>query len=148
MSASSSIRAMRLTAPPSFEDAVDSPRPRVVEALNSAPSPEPPRDVVLGDFLARVREDLVGAVVLHEAVEHEEGGVLGDPRRLLHVVRDDRDRVVPLQVVNELLDLLSRDRIERRGWLVHEEDFRLDGERARDAEALLLSAREPERGRV
>src|SRR6266536_6366183 len=142
MSASSSIRAIRLTAPPSFEDAGESPRPREGDVLIAALSSEPPRDVVLGGLRALKREDLVGAIMLHEAAEHEEGGVLGDPRRLLHVVRDDCDRVVPLQVVDELLDLLRRDGVERRRRLVHEEDLRLDGKRARDAEALLLSARE------
>ena len=45
--------------------------------------------------------------------EIEEAGVVGHPRRLLHVVRDDDDGVVLLQLEDQLLDLLGRDRVER-----------------------------------
>src|SRR5207302_2652234 len=47
-------------------------------------------------------------------------------------------------LVDELLDALGRDRVERRGGLVKEQDLGLDRDRARDAEALLLTARETE----
>ena len=42
----------------------------------------------------------------------------------------------------QLLDLRGGDRVERRGRLVHQQHLGLDGERARDAQALLLAARE------
>src|ERR1700758_5520943 len=113
MSASSSRSAIRLTAPPSREGAGGAVRPREGEVFMSWFSrlPEAPGDVVLRDLLPRVGEDLLGAVVLDQASEHEEGGVLGDPGGLLHVVRHDRDRIVALQVVDELLDLLGGDRV-------------------------------------
>src|SRR5262249_17294237 len=40
-------------------------------------------------------------------------------------------------------DARGRDRVERRARLVHEDHFRLHGDGARDAQALLLAAREP-----
>ena len=69
-------------------------------------------------------------------------GLVRDARGLLHVVRHDDDRIALLQLEDELLDLARRDRVEGRAGLVHQEDLRLDRERARDAEALLLAARE------
>ena len=83
------------------------------------------------------------AVVLD--LEAEERGHLGDARGLLHVVRDDHDRVVALQLVHQVLDRLRRDRVERGGGLVEQDHLRLDRDRARDAEALLLAAGEAER---
>jgi hypothetical protein len=60
-------------------------------------------------------------------------------------VGDDHDRVVALQLVHEVFDARRRDRVERRGRLVHQDHVRLDRERARDAQTLLLPARERER---
>ena len=44
------------------------------------------------------------AVLAH--LDAEEGRHVGDTRRLLHVVRDDHDRVLVLQLVDEVLDAL------------------------------------------
>ena len=63
-----------------------------------------------------------------------------DARRLLHVVGDDDDRVVGLQLVDQLLDLGGRDRIERRARLVEQDDLGLDRHGAGDAQPLLLAA--------
>src|SRR5690242_18835217 len=49
-----------------------------------------------------------------------------------------------LELVDELLDALGRDWVERGCGLVEEQDLGLDRDRARDAEALLLTAREAE----
>src|SRR5205814_8689339 len=57
----------------------------------------------------------------------------------------DHERVVALQLVHQLLDLLGRNRVERRGGLVEQEYLRLDRNRPRDTQALLLAARERER---
>src|SRR5438270_6593421 len=81
------------------------------------------------------------------AWDREEGGHVGDARRLLHVVRDDYEGILALQVVHQLLDRGGRDRVERRGGLIHQHDVRLDRDRAGDAEALLLAAGEGERAR-
>src|SRR5947199_7016589 len=69
--------------------------------------------VLLGAVVVRVREDLLRRPDLHElAVQHERGPVR-HARGLLHVVRDDRDRVALLELVDQLLDLERRDRVER-----------------------------------
>ena len=78
-------------------------------------------------------------------LDAEERRHVGDARGLLHVVRDDHDRVVPLEVVHQVLDARGGDGVERGGRLVHEDHLGLDGERPRDAEALLLAAGEAER---
>ena len=49
-----------------------------------------------------------------------------------------------LQFVDQFLDLGGRDRIERRAGLVEQDDFRLDRDGARDAQALLLAAGQAE----
>ena len=64
--------------------------------------------------------------------------------RLLHVVGHDHDRVLLDQLVHQVLDRERRDRVERRAGLVHQDDLGLDRDRARDAQALLLAARERE----
>src|SRR3954453_6432559 len=76
-------------------------------------SAELPGDVVLGARVVGLGEDLLGLAVLDQlAVEHERRGV-GHARRLLHVVRDDDDRVALLELVDELFDAQRRDRVER-----------------------------------
>ena len=77
--------------------------------------------------------------------EVEERGRVRDARRLLQVVRDDDDRQLALQLVQQLFDLLRRDRIERARRLVEQQHFRLVRQRPRDAQPLLLAARQPER---
>src|SRR5690606_37634796 len=61
---------------------------------------------------------------------------------LRHVVRDDDDRVLVSELSHESLDRLRALRIERRARLVHEDDARLEGKKAGDAELLLLLERE------
>src|SRR5450432_360246 len=102
------------------------------------------RDVVFRPLVRRLREEYVSSIELDELTHVEEGGVVGDARRLLHVVRHDDDRIVGRDLVDELLDVRRRDGVQRRGRLVHEQHLGLDGERARDAEALLLTARQAE----
>ena len=109
---------------------------------STASYPNLPGDVALGALVLGVGEDLVRRPVLDQlAVEHERGRVR-DPRGLLHVVRDDHDRVALLELVDQLLDLQRRDRVERRARLVHQDHLGLDRDRARDAQALLLAARQ------
>ena len=74
----------------------------------------------------------------------EEARAVRHPARLLHVVRDDHDSISLLELVEEGLDLGGGDRVEGARRLVHEQDVRLHGEDARDAQPLLLAAREPE----
>ena len=103
---------------------------------------EAPGDVVLSLLVVRMREEMVVAPTSIKLPLEEEGRGLGNAGRLLHVVCHDDDRVALLQVLDEILDLERGDRVERRARLVHQHDLRLDGERAGNAEALLLAARE------
>src|SRR5512137_1330981 len=105
-------------------------------------SAEPPGDVVLGQLVRRVGEDLFRPVELDKLSKHHEGGVVGDPGRLLHVVGDDHDRVVLLETLDQVLDPGRGDGVDGRAGLVEEDDLGLDGQRPGDAEALLLPARE------
>src|SRR3954451_18247174 len=103
-------------------------------------------DVVLGPRVLRLGEDRVRVVDLHQdagaarALDVEEGRVIARARGLLHVVGHDDDRVVLLEFADQVLDRERRDRVQRGGRLVHEQDLRLDRARAGDAQALLLAA--------
>jgi hypothetical protein len=57
-------------------------------------------------------------------------------------VGHDDDRVALLELGDEVLDRQGRDRVQGAARLVHEQDLRLDGDRPRDAEPLLLAAGE------
>src|SRR3954470_23782268 len=104
--------------------------------------PELARDVLLGAGVARIAEDLPRRRVLDELAEQHERRRVRHARGLLHVVRDDDDRVALLELLDQVLDLERRDRVEGRAGLVHEDHVGLDGDRPRDAQALLLAARE------
>src|SRR3954462_11292578 len=108
--------------------------------------PETTADVVLGLLVVGIREDLLGLAYLDQAtglagaLDVEERGEVAGAAGLLHVVGDDDDRVVLLELEDELIDRQRRDRVERGRGLVHQQDLRPDGVRAGDAEALLLAA--------
>jgi hypothetical protein len=72
--------------------------------------------------------------------------VIRDPVGLLEVVGDDHDRHLLTQLDDQILDHGGRARIERRAGLVEQQDLRLRGQRARDAQTLLLASGETQRG--
>jgi hypothetical protein len=78
--------------------------------------------------------------VFDQVAQVHEGGEVGDARGLLHVVGHDRDRVVLLQFLDQLLDAAGRNRIERRSRLVEQQHVRLQCDGAGDAQSLLLAA--------
>jgi hypothetical protein len=104
--------------------------------------PNLPGDVGLGPFLGRAGENAVGLPELDQLPAIEERGKVGDPGRLLHVVGHDHDRVIPLQLEDQLLDALGRHRVEGGAGLVHQQHLGLVAQRAGDAEPLLLAAGE------
>src|SRR5215831_7783336 len=106
-------------------------------------STEPPGNIVFRVLLLRSREDPLGLIEFDQLSEIHERGKIRAARRLLHVVGDDRDAVVGLQLGDQLLDALRRNRIQGRGGLVEQQDLGLDCYGARDTEALLLAARQP-----
>src|SRR5437016_4447885 len=107
-------------------------------------STKPAGDVVFGVLLLWAREDALGFVELDQLSEIHERGIIGAACRLLHVVSDDRNAVVGLQLRDQLLDPLGRDRVQRRGRLVEQKDLRPDRNRTGDAQPLLLPARKAE----
>src|SRR5512145_323171 len=106
------------------------------------PLSEPAGDVVLGLLHLGLDEELVGHAELDQVAEVHVGGEVRHARRLLHVVRHDEDGHALLEVVHQLLDRGRGDRVERRGRLVEQQQLRIGGERAGDAQALLLPAGE------
>src|SRR5258705_7645583 len=105
-------------------------------------SAEPAGDIVLRALVTRRRKHLAGRVELHQLAQIHERREIGDASGLLHVVGHDHDRIVGLELVDQLLDLGGRDRIKRRAGLVEQDRLGLDRDGARDAQALLLTARQ------
>src|ERR1700730_3884675 len=105
-------------------------------------SAEAARYVILGPAVLGIGEDGLGRGELDEVAEIHEGGIVRAARSLLHVVGDDDDAVIRLQLADEFFDLLRRARIERGGRLVEQQDLWFDRNRAGDAQPLLLTARE------
>src|ERR1700730_13823676 len=103
-------------------------------AASSAASAEAAGDIGLCALVLRRREDRFRRAELDQLAQIHEGGEVRDARRLLHVVGDDDDRVFLLQLVDQLLDLGGRDRIERRARLVEQNHFGLHRYGAGDAE--------------
>src|SRR5437016_9241388 len=106
-----------------------------------------PRNIVYRPSLRRIGEDLRGLTVLHQPpdsvfLRKHESGEVTHPRGLLHIMGHDRDREIALQLADQLLDAVRRDRIQRRTWLVHQDDLRLHRKRPRDAQPLLLTTRQ------
>src|SRR3954469_14195546 len=119
--------------------------PAMSNSLLSRPgSTKTPGDVGLRALVRRCREQRFSRTELHQFTEIHESGEVRDARGLLHVVGDDHDRVILLQLVDQLLDLGRRDRVERRARLVEQDDLGLHRHGARDAEALLLATGQAE----
>src|SRR6202163_346212 len=86
----------------------------VLAAPTQAASAEATGNVVLRAPVVWRGEYLAGGVELDHLAEIHEGGEIGNAGRLLHIMGDDRDRVIFLQLVDQFLDLGGRDRVERR----------------------------------
>ena len=75
---------------------------------------KPTSNVILGPLVDGLGEQLRRGSELHQLTEQEKPGRVGHPRRLLHVVRDDHDGEIALELEDQLLDARGGDRIERR----------------------------------
>src|SRR5438105_8429179 len=113
-------------------------------------------DILFGQLFARRFEDLrrlpqldqiTGSAAMRD-VDREECRQIGNPGRLLHVVGDEYDRVLVLQLQHQLLDAPRRDWIESRARFVHQQHRGVGRDRPRDAQALLLTARERQTARL
>lgn len=109
-------------------------------------SPELSGHVVFGLLLARSGEDLGGGTDFDQASFVEERSLVGAARRLLHVVRDDRDGILLSQFEDQVFDRERGLGIECRAGLVHEQDLWAHRDRASDTEPLLLASAESQSG--
>mgnify|MGYP005886603213 CR=1 FL=1 len=112
---------------------------RISKTTNSIESSE---EVVAGELLLGVVEDIVGVALLHDLPVVHEDNVVGDAHSLAQGVGHHDDSVVSLHTCEEVLNLLTGDGVEGTGGLIGEDDLRLHGEAASQAEALLLSTAE------
>src|SRR6266568_6924210 len=101
--------------------------------------------IIFGLFLRRVGKDFFRRVELNQLAQKKESCKIGNARGLLHIVGDNDDGVILLQLKDQILNLRRGQRVERRAGLVHQNDFRLIRDRPRDAESLHLAARKAER---
>ena len=87
-------------------------------------------------------EHFIGGAVAEHLAGADHVAAVGDRQRLpLAVIRDqDRDSIVP-QPRDDLLDLMNRDRVDAREWLVEENDPRLGHQTAGDLQPPLLTPR-------
>ena len=81
---------------------------------------------------------------LDDLAEVHHGDAVGDVLDDREVVRDEQvgEAAIALQVLHQVDDLRLHRDVERRDRLVADDEARLDGERARDADALALAAGE------
>jgi hypothetical protein len=68
-------------------------------------------------------EDLLRGAELDQFTEVHEACKVGDPRGLLQIVRDDDNRVIPLEFMYRILDLRRRDRVDGGARLVKKKDL-------------------------
>src|SRR5262249_14660652 len=101
---------------------------------------KPACNVIFSSLVRWIGKHFFCLIKLYQFSHQEEAGKIRDARRLLHVVGDDDDRVVLLELKDQIFNLRSGDGIERGSRFVHQHNFWLDGERPGDAQPLLLSA--------
>src|SRR5260221_10558893 len=99
-------------------------------------------NIVACPLFMRIGENLAGLPEFDQLAQVEESGPLRHAGRLLHVVGDNDDGEPLAQLMNQLLDLGRRDRIQRRGRFVQQKDLGTDRDGAGNAQALLLAARQ------
>src|SRR5437016_3242991 len=103
-------------------------------------SAEAAGDVGLRARITGSREELRRGTELDELASEQESGKVTDAGGLLHIVSDDGDRADVFQLHEQLFNFCGADGIERGAGLVEEQNFRLDGKSAGDAQTLLLAA--------
>ena len=99
-------------------------------------------NIVLCAVLARIGKNFGSFAKFDQMAQMEECRSLRHARCLLHIMRNDDDGIFPAQVVNQFLDSGSRDRIKGRARLVHQDHFGINGDGTRNAQTLLLTARQ------
>jgi hypothetical protein len=88
--------------------------------------------------------DQVTQTVFHDLPQEHDGDVRADIAHDPEVMADEdqRQRELPLQIPKQIEDLrLDRD-IERRDWLIRDDQLRIEGDGPRNAGALTLATGE------
>src|SRR5438046_4639502 len=67
-------------------------------ALCPLPLSKPSRNVILGQLLVRIGKHLLSSIHFDQLTKHAKSRHIRDARRLLHVVRNDHDRVLLLEL--------------------------------------------------
>ena len=111
-------------------------------------SAEAPVDVVARALVSRGREDLFSLAELDELAVKQEGDAVCDAARLREAVGHDHQREIRLESASCCSTSAVAAGVECGAWLVEEDRLGLGGEHPRDAQPLLLTARERERGLV
>ena len=62
------------------------------------------RDIILGLFLNRIREDLLGSADFDQPSHAKEGRLFTDSRGLLHVVGHNDDGVILFELKNQIFN--------------------------------------------
>src|SRR4030095_9477755 len=96
--------------------------------------------IVFRLLFRRVGENLRRGVVLDEFAQVEEGGIIRNAGGLLHIVGHNDDGEFPLQVENQVFHFGRGEGVQRRGRLIHQNDFGLDRDGAGDEHGPLVSA--------
>src|ERR1700678_3363840 len=81
-------------------------------------SAEPPRNVIFRFSFSRALEDDLGLVEFNQVAQQKEAGELRHARGLLHVVRHNHLRALVFEGEQQILDLGSGNRVQRRTRLV------------------------------
>src|SRR6516225_2308816 len=92
-------------------------------------------DIVLGARVAGRGEDHLSWSELDQRPQIHKGSEVRDTSRLLHVVGHDYDRVIALELVDQLLDLGSGDGVEGRTGLIEQNNLGFHRDGARDTQA-------------
>ena len=95
-----------------------------------------------------IREYLIRAGELDQLTKVEKCRMIRDAGSLLHIVSDNHDRKLLLELKDQLLNFGGRQGIESRGRFIHQDDRRTNCDGPCDAEPLLLAARKAQRAGV
>src|ERR1700733_1826171 len=120
--------------------------PGANDAGLSGRSAEAAGNIFLGALDRGAGEQLLGVAELDQLTEKHKSREVGNARRLLHIVRDDHDRVLVREFIDQFFDLRGRNGIERRTRFVKQDHFRSRRYRSRNTKALLLAAGETKSG--
>src|SRR5690606_35093100 len=101
------------------------------------------RQEMAGVFVLRVGEDFRRRASLNDLALRHHTDAVGDLAHDAEIVRDEQHGQAPvaLQISQEFKDLRLYGDVERRGWLVGDQELRLVGKGHGDHDALALAAR-------